>query len=130
MVTHKEEAKIYRYIFEKVPKFGNQNLGAFHAVELPFVFNSTPGGFLFASEFTKEETRLADHLVTYYTQFAKTGNPNPPSPTEYFEWNSYSLDKKSILVFGDEIHQVNDFKESVCKFWDENYTGFVVYFTF
>ena len=51
------------------------NLG--HGSELPYVFhNAELGGF----KYTSDELAMADAMVTYWTTFAHTGNPNPFVP--------------------------------------------------
>ena len=49
-------------------------LGAFHASELPFVFQ--PAAATAATFFTPAELRLSDRMIGYWTKFALSGNPN------------------------------------------------------
>jgi para-nitrobenzyl esterase len=57
-------------------------LGAFHGAELQYLFNI---GFFF--ELDASQQQLAQAMVSYWTTFAKTGDPNSPStPT----WSPYS----------------------------------------
>ena len=60
------------YHFSRVPPSKNQTLGAFHAAEIPFVFDSHEG-ILGSSD---ADTALTDVMVSAWTNFAKTGNPN------------------------------------------------------
>jgi len=58
-------------------------LGAFHAAELQYLF--VLEGYTFP--FTADQQMLSDAMISYWTQFAKTGNPNSASqPT----WPPYS----------------------------------------
>ncbi|MEM1086446.1 MAG: carboxylesterase family protein [Pseudomonadota bacterium] len=62
----------YLYHFTRVPPSPRQTLGAFHASEIFFVFNShSPLAGL-----TDEDKILTDAMGTYWTNFAKTGDPN------------------------------------------------------
>ena len=57
-------------------------LGAFHGAELQYLFDI---GFFF--ELDASQQQLAQAMVSYWTTFAKTGDPNSPStPT----WSPYS----------------------------------------
>jgi para-nitrobenzyl esterase len=57
-------------------------LGAYHTAELPYLFNF-PGDI-----FTPAQVELSDTMIGYWTQFAKTRNPNSPgAPT----WSKYSV---------------------------------------
>jgi len=60
------------YAFTRVPPSENQTLGAFHAAELPFVFGSHER----ALGVSDEDDVLTETIQTYWTNFAKTGNPN------------------------------------------------------
>lgn len=62
----------YIYSFARVPPSKTQTLGAFHAAEIPFVFgNSEP-----ILGYSDTDKVLTDTLQSYWTNFAKTGNPN------------------------------------------------------
>lgn len=60
------------YTFSRVPPSQKQTIGAFHAAELPFIFGSHEP-VLGVSDDDKALTEL---MQTYWTNFAKTGNPN------------------------------------------------------
>lgn len=76
----------YTYHFTRVPPSEKQTLGAYHAAEIPFVFGSLEPA-LGASD---EDMKLADLMGTYWTNFAKSGNPNLPVsvPTKWSEFQS------------------------------------------
>ena len=60
------------YFFSRTPDAPKQTLGAFHASELPFVFDSH-SPFLNAVE---ADFELTEKMATYWSNFAKTGDPN------------------------------------------------------
>ncbi len=62
----------YLYHFTRVTPTKNQTLGAFHASEIFFVFD-THSPLL---GLTDEEAVLTEAMGKYWTNFAKTGNPN------------------------------------------------------
>ena len=62
----------YLYIWTRIPDSKKQTLGAFHAAEIPFVF----GTHQTVLEQTEEDDILTRQMIRYWTNFAKTGNPN------------------------------------------------------
>ena len=62
----------YLYHFSRVPPSDKQTLGAFHAAEIPFVFDSSEP----ALGLSDDDKALTDIMVDAWTNFAKTGNPN------------------------------------------------------
>ncbi|MEL7454153.1 MAG: carboxylesterase family protein, partial [Pseudomonadota bacterium] len=62
----------WAYFFTRTPASPTQTLGAFHASDLAFVFDSHHP-FL---EATEADFSLTDAMGTYWTNFAKTGDPN------------------------------------------------------
>ncbi len=86
----------YLYFFTRVPPSPKQTVGAFHAVEIAFVFDrSVP---LFPR--SKHDTVIRQAMGNYWTQFARTGDP-------HFEglapWPVYSEANPVNMVFGPKI---------------------------
>ena len=74
------------YFFSRTPASPKQTLGAFHASELAFVFDSH-NEFL---EAKAADFALTDAMGTYWTNFAKTGNPNGAGVPEWPAYKSQS----------------------------------------
>ncbi len=72
-------APTYLYHFTRVPPSKRQTIGAFHAAEISFVFDSHLSGM----KMTDADRRLTDQMVTYWTNFARTGDPNGPGLPEW-----------------------------------------------
>jgi para-nitrobenzyl esterase len=64
--------KAYLYVFAYAEKGNRANLGAYHGEELNFLSNSFPTDWMH----DKDEESLGQTVRIYWTQFAKTGNPN------------------------------------------------------
>ena len=66
----------YEYEFQRVSP--GEAKGATHSAELPYVFGYYPksGQFEAAAKFVDADFKLADEMESYWTNFAKTGNPN------------------------------------------------------
>lgn len=82
----------YAYHFTRVPPSKKQTLGAYHAAEIPFVFDSIEP----ALGNSDEDIKLADLMGIYWTNFAKSGDPNMPEtvPTQWADFNG-----KNWMVF-------------------------------
>jgi len=65
----------YEYEFDHaIP--GQEAQGAVHSAELPYVFGQFPTTGNIAGNFGPVDTHLADLIERYWTNFAKTGDPN------------------------------------------------------
>lgn len=62
------------YHFARVPKGAKQTAGAYHAAELPFVHGSRVPIF----PMTRADKALSATMMRYWTDFARTGDPNGP----------------------------------------------------
>ena len=63
--------------------------GAFHSSELWYMFKSLDRG---DRPFTQADWDLAEHVVTCWTNFAKTGDPG-------LGWKPYTMDNPEFMVF-------------------------------
>ena len=96
-------AKAYLYYFTHVPPSPRaKELKAFHAGEIPYVFNVVPwqdpreAGFTY----TAVDNQLADAMSSYWVNFVKTGDPNGPGLPA---WPVYNRNDEPYLEFGDTI---------------------------
>ncbi len=87
---------VYFYQFGYVPEAGRQRspYGAGHGSEVSFVFNTLTARWGPPADPTPEEKKLADIMSTYWTNFARTGNPNGKSIPE---WPLY-LPKSNMIL--------------------------------
>lgn len=79
-------APSYAYYFSRVPPSEKQTLGAFHAAEIPFVFDSSEP-ILGLSD---DDEALTELMVTAWANFAKTGNPNGGNLPNWPEYNGHN----------------------------------------
>ncbi|MFH1683959.1 MAG: carboxylesterase/lipase family protein [Candidatus Margulisiibacteriota bacterium] len=93
----KKGIKAYLYKFTRVPntKKGKE-LGAFHSVELPYVF----GHLNKADGYTEDDLKLSRAIMGYWTNFAKTGDPNGAGLPL---WPIYNAGTDKNLEFGNRI---------------------------
>jgi para-nitrobenzyl esterase len=82
-----------------------QDLGAIHALELPFVFGtydiSAPSGERVVEdpEQMAWATELSESMRAAWTNFARTGNPNGDGVPA---WPSYDLDRRPTMVWAND----------------------------
>ncbi|ABI75891.1 carboxylesterase/lipase family protein [Hyphomonas neptunium ATCC 15444] len=90
----------YLYHFTRVSPSPRQTIGAFHASEIPFVFNSHLPGL----KVTDGDLALTEAMMTYWTNFARTGDPNG---TGVPEWPAYSLERDVWLDLNHSIRVID-----------------------
>lgn len=93
------------YFFSRTPASEKQTLGAFHASELAFVFDSH-SAFL---EPTDADHALTDTMSTYWTNFARSGDPNG---SDVPEWPRYSSDGDNWLNLDHNIKPVTELRRT------------------
>jgi para-nitrobenzyl esterase len=103
---------VYLYEFTRVP-FHNP-LGAFHAVEIPYVFG-TLDLFDRLGLVQPVDRELSTRVMTYWTRFAATGDPNGESGVL---WPEYREATDLHLELGDAITVGTDLYDKACDFAD------------
>jgi acetylcholinesterase/cholinesterase len=89
-----------------------------HGVELPYLFDSARGaGF----HTTEDEETLSRYFGAYWTNFARTGDPNQGSqPNQALYWPPYdSVSRPSIEMAAPNAYILNNFRNEHCSWWDQ-----------
>ena len=110
-------AQVWMYRFDwQSPAFGGV-LGAAHAMEIPFVFNTLDVGL--SRTFTGDSpTRqpLADRMHASWAAFIRNGNP---AITSLPVWPPYDLQRRATMIFSDAPHVVDDPQGQVRALWKQ-----------
>ena len=85
-------------------------LGAAHALEIPFVFNKfiKPMRVIFPPSMQTQYDTVADHMGSYWAQFAYTGSPGVGREGDKPMWSAWNIDDPQtfrLMVFDTEIDQ-------------------------
>ena len=83
--------KVYQYLFSK-QRIKSENILSYHGAEIPYVFG-THDAYL---PTTNKDQKLTASMMNYWTQFAKTGNPNSED-AEVF-WSEFGDDENYIIL--------------------------------
>jgi para-nitrobenzyl esterase len=113
-LLHAAGHKAFVYRFDRaIPGKGAADLGAFHSLELPYVFRAFENPTWRWLPFASADSRLSDAIQAYWTQFAKTGNPNSAGLPS---WPAWSNDDEPFLEIGAgaDLAARRDFSPAFC----------------
>ncbi|MEC7929052.1 MAG: carboxylesterase family protein [Pseudomonadota bacterium] len=83
--------KVFQYLFSK-QRLKSENILSYHGAEIPYVFG-THDVYL---PTTNNDLKLTTNMMNYWTQFAKTGNPNSNETDVY--WDEFGDDENYIIL--------------------------------
>ena len=117
-------SRVYRYYFDRTPPFppGSrfrelhppQRYGAFHSAEVIYAFNNLRRKTDWPWQDCDE--RLADAMATYWTRFAKFGDPNAPGLPA---WEPYDESGGHLMHLGETIRPGGVMHRDAMEFFDE-----------
>ncbi len=84
MTRASQKAYLYRFTFSETGK--RAHLGAYHGEELRFLSDSFPSDW----EHSDDDEALGKVMRTYWTQFARTGDPNAPGLPAWPQYDTHS----------------------------------------
>lgn len=105
---------MYRFDWES-PAFGGV-LGAAHAMDIPFVWNTldTPLSRTFTGD-SPSRQELSDQMHAAWASFIRSGTPAVASLPA---WPPYDLDRRATMIFSDTLHVVDNPQGQVRALWE------------
>ena len=97
-VDQAKRGPLYSYYFdhpEPWPQY--PQFGTFHTSEVPYVFDTL---YTVEHPFTAEDQSISDQMSSYWTNFAKTGNPNGMG---LVDWPNFSADSRTVMELGSRM---------------------------
>ncbi|XP_050055807.1 neuroligin-3-like isoform X2 [Aphis gossypii] len=122
----------YLFVFDYQTKYGDyqQRQGCIHGEELPYIFGAPlVGGLMhFPKNYTKSEVQLSEAAVIYWSNFARTGNPNEPQDQDMLhkqehgrfkniEWTAYETVHKKYLSLDTKPKLKSHYRAHRLSFW-------------
>jgi para-nitrobenzyl esterase len=111
---------VYYYRFDFDNHIAPHIIGAAHGFEIPFVFGNldrVPANYLITICNKEQATALSNLMMSYWTNFAKTGNPNQQGLPE---WPKYNKDGRQRMYFDKAPAARPTDNVRKCEFWDKN----------
>ena len=113
------KSKVFFYHFDQHPDFPagspKEGFGAAHATEIAYVFQNF-GLPPMNNEATPEDRALSDAMSTYWTNFAKNGDPNGAGVPQ---WPVFRENSQVIMYFSHTAHTGSVVNEAGLKALDE-----------
>lgn len=116
-LVQNQQAPVYRYVFDHRLRGAAKWLGAFHGLELAYVFQ-----YEVDNEFAKkyflspEDPIVQEIMLQYWTNFAKTGNPNGHGLAA---WKTYDVNLDNYLELSSKPREKLKFRAPYLNLWDE-----------
>ena len=105
-------APVYHYSLDWASPFAGGRMGAHHAMDLPFVFDTTEVPL--STKGADGAPELAAAMSATWATFARTGNPdNAAIPA----WPAYTPEKRATMVFDTRCRAVSDPDGDARQLW-------------
>ncbi|KAJ8035981.1 Acetylcholinesterase [Holothuria leucospilota] len=134
---------VYAYLFNHLPENTFYDIpgvswpwkGIAHAEDIPFVFGIPFKDLIRPNRtFSDEEKSLSLDMMRYYTNFAKTGNPNDNGTSTCrtggsCEWRKFKISDQVLKSFEIPLKDKVSYRADYCHFWNDYLPKQLVTFT-
>ena len=112
----------YQFQFSRVPP-GRESVGAAHGSEIPYVFGtlSVAGRAANAPKYDSKDSAVSDQMQQYWTNFAKTGNPNGGSLPQWPKFDPAARAYMELTADGPIAWE--GLRRAACDLFLENVSG-------
>jgi para-nitrobenzyl esterase len=93
-------------------------LGAYHTAELQYLFKNASYFGLPLGSLSHKQVQLSDAMISYWTQFAKTGNPNSSGEPVWSPYSAASDEFQSFIPPTPVVESNFDTAHQCSTFWD------------
>lgn len=103
---------VYTYYFDHpIPWPQHPEFGAFHSSELPYIFQTLK---VMDRPWAAEDFKLSQVMSSYWSNFAKTGDPNGPGLPP---WPAYDSAKHTTMELGDHVGPIPEADPAKVEFF-------------
>ncbi|XP_043273365.1 neuroligin-4, X-linked-like [Venturia canescens] len=80
----------FHFNYQSKDSYYNQRLGSVRGEDIPYMFGLplVAGGPFFPQNFSRQDQGVAEAVLNFFTNFAKTGNPNEPHNIESVDYGT------------------------------------------
>jgi para-nitrobenzyl esterase len=107
---------VYLYYWTHAPPGANHDFsGAYHGSEISYIYNHMRAG---EGPWTADDVRIGDTMSSYWTNFAKTGDPNGPGLPQ---WAAFDGKTEQVMELGDHFGPIPLASPEKIDFWKRFY---------
>lgn len=107
---HRDDVFVFEFEWDKGV------FGACHAVDIPFIFGSTQGGFgQILTGGSEKAVELSGTVQSCWIAFARSGNPGTD---RVGQWPGYSIHNRKVMCFNENSQLIDDPQRNTRDHWD------------